>query len=137
MGNRLRQLKYLPWLALAQAAALAVFLVVVLDVLLQLAYGRSEIVRQVLEILFGQPLGLLTSLLIAVGIGALGVYVLEKLNSSLRITAGILWAMVLCLMLAQAFKSLLPPPTVLLGLNQTNFIGIMLGVFWRGRRYWR
>ncbi|NJL20421.1 MAG: hypothetical protein HC895_05705 [Leptolyngbyaceae cyanobacterium SM1_3_5] len=59
---------------------------------------------------------------------------MEYFHRHIFLNVGVLWALVLCVMLSLLLKSLLLP-TLLSG--QLALVGIALGVFWKGRRYWR
>lgn len=137
MTDPLRRLKFLPWLLLFQVSTLTTFIVVVLDFLLTLGYTQSSVINRALSLLYSAPWGLLVTFAVAVGIGALAVYLLERLYRQVIINAATLWALVLCLALVLVLKSLLPIPAILINLDQTQLIGIVLGVFWKGRPYWR
>lgn len=73
----------------------------------------------------------------AVGIGTLAVYLCERWLPQVLLNTSSLWALVLCLLLGLVLKSLLPLPSLLLDLSQFTLIGVILGVFWKGRPYWR
>ena len=135
MSDPLRRLKFLPWRSLLQVAALTTIIVAVLEFLLGLGYTHP-VIHSTLSMLYASPLGLLINFAVAVGVGALGVYLLERFAQKVIINTASLWALVLCLALLLFLKSLLLPP-VLVDLNQTQLIGIVLGVFWKGRPYWR
>ena len=79
---------------------------------------------------------IVTAIDFLVGIGALAVYLLEKFYR-LSINTAVLWALVLCLAVCLIIKSLLPIPDVLVKFNEIQLMGIAIGVFWKGRPYWR
>ena len=130
MRNPLNRLKQFPWLALAQAAALAS----ALDTLLAIALVVESPLQRILAVLLNSVLGLLLVVAIAIGTGAIAVYSMEWLHRHILLNAGVLWALVLCVMLSLWLKALLLP-TLLSG--ESALIGVVLGVFWAGRRYWR
>ncbi len=66
----------------------------------------------------------------------LAVIILEWYRQVI-INVSVLWALILCLALALVVKSLLPLPAVLVGLDEIQLITIVVGVFWKGRPYWR
>lgn len=80
---------------------------------------------------------LLTLVLLGALMGALAVYLLETLPPHTAINSGVLWAQVGCLLLGLALLSAVPLVGALLNFNQNILIGVLLGVFWRGKRYWR
>ncbi|MBE9179880.1 peptide chain release factor 1 [Oculatella sp. LEGE 06141] len=137
MGNPLQRLKYLPWFALLQVAALTILLAFLAELLVWVGYTQVDLIQSVFNILFAPPLGLLVIVAIAAGIGTLSVWLLEVTQPKLSINSGILWALVFCLIVMVAIKSLLQLPSVFISLNQVLLIGILVGVFWRGRRHWR
>jgi hypothetical protein len=137
MRNPLQRLKYLPWLPLAQVASLTVFLSIVFEILLRVGYVQSTLVQRSLNILLAPPLGLLLVLAISAGMGAIAVWMLEVLYPRVIINSGVLWALIFCLLVCVALKTLFPVPTFLISLDQVLLIGLLLGVFGRGRRYWR
>jgi hypothetical protein len=137
MGNPLQRLSRLPWLSLMVAAVLAIIWLFVLEFFLWFGAVRLTLVQDVLELLLTPPLELITAFAIAVGVGALGVYLLEVVYPHLIINSGVLWALVLCLLVAIALKLLFPLPASLVTLNETQLLGIVLGVFIKGKPYWR
>jgi len=135
MNNIFRQLKRLPWLPLFQTAGYTILAVFVLEFLL--AVGQQfPIVAQATNLLFSAPLALLISMSVAVGAGAIAVYLLERFQRDIFINPGVLWALVGCMMVMLLVRSLSGIPS-LIPLSQPILIGIILGVFWRGKSYWR
>ncbi|MBD0344246.1 MAG: peptide chain release factor 1 [Coleofasciculus sp. Co-bin14] len=136
MTDPLRRLKYLPWRSLLQVSGIAVIIVIVLEFLLALGYTNSSLIRSMVSVLFAPPLGMLLILAAAVGVGVLAVYLLERLYQQVIINTASLWALVLCLALVLFVKSLLPLPALLVNLSYLQLMGIVVGVFWKGRPYW-
>lgn len=121
-------------------AVLTSIWIFVMEFFIGFGLARSPLVQQVLITLLSPPLGLIVTLAIGVGVGALGLYLLEIVYANLRIDTGILWALILCLIVAIALKVTVLAealPLTLVGLSQTQMIGVVLGVFWKGKRYWR
>ena len=137
MTDPLRSLKYLPWRSLLEVAAIATLVAVALELLLGLGYAQSNLIRQALSILYARPLGLLMDVAVGFGVGVLAVYLLERLYKRVIINNASLWALVPCLALLLLVKSLLPVQPILVDLDQTQLMGIIVGVFWHGRPYWR
>ena len=134
----MRRLKFLPWRSLIQVSALVTVIVAVLEFLLLLGYEQSLGIRSALITLNKPPLGVLLPLAIAVGLGALAVYLLERLHQQVSINTGCLWALVLCLAIFLLLKSLVPQiPAILVAFDEVQLLGIIVGVFWKGRPYWR
>lgn len=132
----LDRLKRLPWGLLLLVAVLAVAIATVLDLLLLWALHFATI-RSALSLVLTGLLGSLMPFLVSLGLGVLGVYFLEHWRTPVIINQSILWALVPCLLLVLFVKSLLVPPTLLLELSRTALVGIVVGVFWKGRPYWR
>ena len=138
MANPLRRLKFLPWRSLFLISSLVTLIVIVVDFLIAIGYTYSPAIRQALNLLYAPTLGIIVDFGLIVGIGALAVYLLEKLYPNLSINTAILWALVLCLALALVVKSLLPlPKALVISFNEIQLMGIVIGVFWKGRPYWR
>lgn len=112
-------------------------IVAVLDFLLIIGLTQSVVIQDALVILLSPPWSLVAVAAAGVGIGALAVYLFERLYGQVLINTSTLWALILCLILGLGLKSLLPLPGILTGLNYTQVIGLLVGVFWKGRHYWR
>jgi signal transduction histidine kinase len=138
MSSPLQRLRRLPWLVLALISILTVFGILVLELLLWIGAVRFALIRDALSLLYTPPLNLAVELIVAAGVGALAVYLLEVICPQVVINAGVLWALLLCLLLAAYVKSMLSLPISLLNpTSQTFLIGVVLGVFWKGKSYWR
>lgn len=137
MGDPLRSLKLLPWGSLFQVSAFTTAVVIALELILSFAIEQSSIIRNIGAILYRPPSNLLMTFIIAATVGALAVDFLERLFPKMRITGGILWALIPCLALLLGAKLLLPIPPILIDLNEFQLMAIPVGVFWRGERYWR
>lgn len=137
MSSPFQSLKQLPWRSLLQVAAVATVALAALDFTLFWVAVGSASFRHSLELLFAPPLGLAIALSIAVGFGAFGVLLGEQWYAPSFFNRSTLWALVFCLLLGVGVKSLLPLPSLLLALSRLSLIGISLGVFWKGRPYWR
>lgn len=162
MTGHLRRLKFLSWVFI-QVGTLATCSIVVLKFLVEfLMLGAISFFFPVNEALeakdlmsepgFGIILVVEYALLPAkgVGIGVLGVVLLEKLYRQVRINAAVLWALVVCLVICLVVNELLPSiKSLLRGSEVTILSGSLIetiqiqglctivGVFWKGRRYWR
>ena len=138
MFNPLRRLKFLPWIALLQTALVTVAIVVALDLVTEQILEFVPVARNLLWRMLNSPIGILLNLLVAVGIGALSVAVLERWFRQVVITDSTLWALVPCLALWILLKSFLPISEALVpGLSIFQIMGFILGIFWKGRSYWR
>ena len=138
MRKPLARLKFLPWRSLFQAAFVAVVLLALpVDVLLLLASrysAQSAALESLLSLLMSPLFSLIISLGLPIGLGALAVYVLERIDRS-SISTGNLWALVLCVVLLLLLEKvlLLGAP----GFSMTVLALIAVGVFWKGRSHWR
>lgn len=137
MADPLRRFKYLPWRSLLQVSGLTILIVIFLELLLPAGYRQSYALYSTLSTLYKPPLGTIINFATAVGVGAFAVYLLERFYKQLFIHTATLWALVLCLALVIFLKSLLPVVPLLVGLNYLHLIGVIVGVFWKGRSYWR
>jgi hypothetical protein len=141
MGNPLRSWKFLPWRSLLQASAITVLIAKVVDGALGWAVINSEAVANLLQTIFSNPLSQLLLILLYFGVGVLAVYLLETLFPPGPIYASTLWALMLCLVMTFVVAGLifmfLPVPALLISLDQNLLIGLVVGVFWQGRHYWR
>jgi hypothetical protein len=136
MTDPLRRLQYLPWRSLLQVSGLTFIIVTLAEFLLSLGTLHSPLIRNTLSLLFAPPLGILIFMAAAVGVGALAVYLLKRFYPQVLINTASLWALIPCLLLFLFIKSLLPIPG-LVNLTYPQLLGIIVGVFWKGRPYWR
>ena len=137
MSDPIRRLKLLPWRPLLQISALTIFIVFILEMLLVWGFTQSDVINRTITMLYSPPLGIFIPIAVAMGIGALAVYLCERWRNQVLLNTSNLWALVLCLLLSVGLKSLLPLPSLLISLSYFALIGIVLGVFWKGRPYWR
>ena len=135
MSDFLRRLKILPWREMLQIAALVNL--TVLGIELFLAWGtKIPAISNALRLLYSSSLGILVPVAIAIGMGSLAVYLLEYWQQQFMLNQTNLWLLVFCLFLGVFLKSLLLPP-FFISLSEATLIGIAVGVFWKGRSYWR
>lgn len=137
MADPLRRLKHLPWRSLLQVSGLTILIIIFLELFLSVAYPQSPAIRSLLSVVSTPPLGIVMLFAIAVGVGALTVYLLERFHPRLFINNATLWALVPCLVFVVVLKLLLPVPPLLLYLNLPQLMGIVVGIFGKGRPYWR
>jgi len=126
-----------PWKQLLIIAFSTILIVSVIDYLFRWLISNVAPLQQSFSLLFSPPLGILVPLAVAGGIGGLGVYGCERFQPRLFLNAGSLWALVLCLIIALAVTGLLPFPSFVVNFSYPAILGIMVGVFWKGRPYWR
>jgi len=84
-----------------------------------ISFAQSTFIRNTITMLYS-PFGILMSIAIAVGIGALTVYLCERWLPQVLNTSS-LWALVLCLLLA--LKVTATPPSLLIDLSDFGLIG--------------
>lgn len=137
MNDPIRRLKSQPWKPLFGVAFATVIAVSVLDFLLIFLISNVAAIQDSIRLLLSPPLGILIPLAVAAGVGALGVSICDYYRSKIFLNAGSLWALVLCLIIALGVNALIPFPSFLLRFSYPIFIGVIIGVFWRGRPYWR
>ncbi len=138
MNDPLRRLKFLPWIPLLQISLITVLIAIALDVLLTRTAVAVPVIFNLLSKLLSSPIGVLIGLAVPVGIGALAVAILERWFQQVMITNATLWALVPCVALWLFLKSLVPIPTALVpDISIVSLVGVVLGVFWKGRPYWR
>ena len=137
MNDPLRRIKSQPWKPLFLVALATIAIVSIMDYLLLFLIENVAPVQQGFSLIATSPLAILLPLAVAVGIGVLGVYICDQFRSRIFLNAGSLWALVLCLIIALALTGLIPLPSFLVGFSYPTILGIIVGVFWRGRSYWR
>ena len=131
----MHRMKYLPWRSLFSVSAIATLLIIIIEFTIGFAYSHPTFQRT-LNLLFSPPLGLLIPFTASVGMGAMAVYLLERFYPRLSINNGILWSLILCLIVLVFLKSLVFP-AILIDADMIQLVGIVVGVFWKGRPYWR
>jgi hypothetical protein len=137
MNNPLRRLRQIPWTSLFWTSLLTLFWASVIDQLLRFGLIYVDLIGRALTLLFTPPLNIIVGLAAAMGLGALAVVFLEILYPQMMISTGVLWSLLLCLFLMLVVRSLLPLPTILLEPSYSMLIGAMLGIFIKGKPYWR
>ncbi|MBF2025441.1 MAG: peptide chain release factor 1 [Oscillatoriales cyanobacterium C42_A2020_001] len=133
----LERLKRLPWLVLFQVAIVTAIISIALAWTIGLSAAALPALQPLFRLLLSPVLGMITEFAIAVGVGALAVFIFERLNRPL-ITTGSLWALVLCLaivLLIAGFTGILP--VGLIGVSYPQVVGMVVGVFWKGQPYWK
>lgn len=138
MFDPLRRLKYLPWIELLQVSLFTIGIAIAFDWLF-FQIATVPAIRPTIAQLFNSPFAFLILLSAAVGVGALGVAVMERWFRQIVITNSTLWALVPCLALWLWLRSFLPvfPQLLLPPLTFESLVCVILGVFWKGKPYWR
>ncbi|MGE5657087.1 MAG: peptide chain release factor 1 [Actinomycetota bacterium] len=137
MSDPLRPIKTLPWRELLLIAGLTNLSAIALELFLGWGFTQSRAVRDILTLLYRHPFGELIPVLAAVGMGALAVYLFEQRRQQFLLNRASLWALAFCLLLGLLLKSVLPILPFLVSLSRSALVGIVVGVFWKGRPYWR
>ncbi|PSO93193.1 MAG: peptide chain release factor 1 [Cyanobacteria bacterium SW_6_48_11] len=136
MNDPLRRFKSQPWKPLSQVAGLTTLLVILIEGVLSWILTQSDPLPRSLSPLLSPPLGIIVTVAAAVGVGILGVYICERWQSQAMLNTASLWALILCLIVGLVLKSLLPLPAILVRLSFNMVVGVVVGVFWKGRPYW-
>lgn len=136
MSKFWQRFQRIPWRELFTVAIASNLALIALELLLSLSVIYSPPIRAFLQILLGSPLGVLLPVGIAIAMGSLAVYIMEKWRQQYLLNRGNLWALVLCLLLILIVKLFIQVPLVLVDLSQITLMGIIIGVFWKGRPYW-
>lgn len=137
MRSPLERLKQLPWLALLQVALLTAIAAIALEYCLFFLSSYIPAVRTLLVILSSGLLGLITPFIVSMGIGAIALFVLER-SPRVVINTASLWGLVACvalvLLVIQAIGLF---PLGFVGMGETQFVGVLLGIFLKGQPYWK
>lgn len=137
MNDPLRQFKQQPWLPLFKVSGLTVLAALLMEGLIAIGLVYSEAFRNTILFLLSGPLAIILPLFAAIGVGALGVYLCERYFQEVYLNTSRLWALILCLIIGIGVKSLIPLQPLLVPFSYPTLIGIIVGVFWKGRPYWR
>jgi len=137
MNNPLFRLKAQPWKQLFIIAFITIIIVSSIDYILISFLENVPSFKQNLFYILPGAIKQLLPLVTGIGLGALGVFACERFQPRLFLNAGSLWALVLCLIVTFAVTMLIPLPSFLVRLSYPAVLGLMVGVFWKGRPYWR
>ncbi|MEL6469383.1 MAG: peptide chain release factor 1 [Cyanobacteria bacterium J06623_4] len=140
MTNPFRPMKYLPWAELLQSAFVTVVIATVCDYLLLI--GLIEFTNTDIDIALPQFLFPLLALLIpaavSLGIGALSIFITARFFRQVLLRAGTMWGLIGCVLIFLFLRGFLPVPGLLVGgIDYFSIMGIVVGAFTYGRRYWR
>jgi hypothetical protein len=130
-------LKYLPWRSLFLAAILAVITMKAIDFLVSKSfdYTESSSFAELLSTKIGNLLFLFCG---GLAVGGFGVLYLERMGRVGPIYSSTLWALVLCLLISLWLSTYIPVEgRGLVDISELHVMSTILGVFWRGRPYWR
>lgn len=140
MANPFRSLKYLPWSDLLKSAVVTIAIASAIDYLfimglvaLERSGGAATVPDGILFLIAA-----VLPLAVYFALGALAVLVTSRLFRQVILTANTMWALVACMLLALFVRSLLPIPGLFIGgVSYLAMMGIVIGTFVYGRRYWR
>lgn len=144
MANPFQSFRQLPWVSLFQSAGVTVLISALIEFLiLQLATFLSGLVSGAAgEWLFGICLGILLPILLAVGLGALALWVTARLFQQIPLRSDTMWALVACVLVLLPIKNFLVNQFIIanplsVGLDMVTIVLVAVGLFSAGRRYWR
>lgn len=138
MNNFWQRIQRLPWLEISLVSFISLLIVIILELSLIFSVTYFVGIRDILTLVFFSPtFATIIPVATAVGMGALSVYLLEWWEKKWLLNTSTLWALVFGLLICLLIKSLLPLPALLISLTQTSLISIAIGVFWKGRPYWK
>lgn len=132
----MRRLKILPWREMLLVAVLVNSIVIGQELFLYWGFTQSPTIRSILTFLNDSLLVRLIPFAVPVGMGALAVYLLEYWRQQFLLNRTNLWILTLCVFLGPCLRLMLSGP-VCTGILITPLIGVTIGVFWKGRPYWR
>lgn len=135
MANPFRSFQYLPWAPLFLSAGLTVLVSTAVDVGLILAIENIPAIANALS-----AAGVLLSILpfvAALGVGALAIFLTDSFFRQILLRADTIWALVGCVLLLLLVKSWLPIPALFVSISYFSIMGVAVGAFTKGRRYWR
>jgi hypothetical protein len=137
MNDPWRKFKLQPWRSLLIVAALTTIVASSLDNIIIWILTRSESAIAFFYSLSSSSLGSIIYLAVTVGFGAFSVFICEIIQPEVVLNTSSLWALVLCLIVSLFLKEAISVPSLLLNLSQVFSIGMIVGVFWKGKPYWR
>ncbi|WRH68109.1 MAG: peptide chain release factor 1 [Planktothrix sp. GU0601_MAG3] len=137
MNNFIQRLKNLPWLSLLQSVALTYLIVAIAEVLTLWGITHSLAFKQIMLLLLTPPLGMLILFGVGVGVGALSIYLIEIQPAKVFLNVACLWALFISLLIVLFIYKSIFTPVILLSTSQITTMGILIGLFWKGRPYWR
>lgn len=137
MNNFIQRLKNLPWSSLLQSVALTYLIVAIAEVLTLWVITQSPAFKQMMLLLLTPPLGMLILFAVGVGVGVLSIYLIEIQPSKVFLNVPCLWALFIGLLIVLFLYKSIFTPVIFLSTSQITTMGILIGLFWKGRPYWR
>lgn len=135
MANPFRSFRYLPWAPLFLSAGLTVLVATAVDVALILAITSVPAIATTLSA--AGILLVVFPFLVALGVGALAIVLTDSFFRQIILRADTIWALVGCVLLILLVKSWLPIPALFVSISYFSMMGVAVGAFTKGRRYWR
>jgi hypothetical protein len=129
-----------PWGSIFRAAALSTLVGAFANSLLFAFHRNTAVGETALNFLRQHPLGIVTDIGIGYLLGALGVVLLDRNEKGIGIYISTLWFLVLALIVGLLTYDLFPirPYRLWFTLfNRLTLVGLVLGVFWTGKKFWR
>jgi hypothetical protein len=134
----MNSLKYLPWRSLFLSSLAGIAIVKAADWIADRIVNRQDNTFVLMKLLLTRSGFTLLYICAGLAVGSLGVIFLERFERNSPIYSATLWALVLCLLIGLTLVRHLGLAGLSLGeVHYIHAIGIIAGVFWRGKRYWR
>ncbi len=134
----MNSLKYLPWRSLFLSSLVGIAIVKAADLIVDKIVNRLDSTSVLIRFLLTPSGFTLICACAGLAAGSLGVIFLERFERSSPIYSSTLWALVLCTLISLWLVQHLGIAGLsLIGIDYVHVIGIIVGVFWRGKRYWR
>jgi hypothetical protein len=132
----MNSLKYLPWRSLFLSSLVGIAIVKAADLMANSIINHLD--STLIRLLLTRSGFTLIYACTGLAAGSLGVIFLERFERNSPIYSSTLWALVLCLLISLGlFQHLGLEGLSLVEIHYIHAIGIVVGVFWRGQRYWR
>jgi hypothetical protein len=129
-----------PWGSILRTTALTTLVGAFVNSLLYVIHQHIAVGETALNFLRQPPLGMLTYIGIGYLLGALGLVLFDRNEKGIGIYISTLWFLILALIVGLLTYDLLPIRIYRLWFplfNQVTLIGLVLGVFWTGKKFWR
>jgi hypothetical protein len=136
MNRFLKRLKYEPWSVLLQVSLLSIGVWIAIDMLLSFSANRVDGIYNVLLVLYSRQWAGITNEVAGAGLGALAVWIWEVFYQPMKPDPTRLWMLIFCLLVGLLIVYSLPVPGVLVKIGRIPLMGIVIGVFGKGRAYW-
>lgn len=128
------------WGVLFTVAALTVFMASLADIGLRLMAAQIEQLRDAISMTQLPTLFVIRETIVGIIVGISAFSMLDRSTTATQVTINRLnlWSLILCVVVALGVRSFVPLYGIYIsGFNLTLVVGVVLGVFWQSRRYWR